>query len=93
MERPRCAHCRNPIKQHHAAVEDGEKSFHQDCWDEARPSAIAEQVTAQADKQAEYQERIASGGLAALLSPYVSGLPTQRDTAVRPDGSAQSVPA
>jgi hypothetical protein len=88
VERPRCAQCRNPIKDHHVAVTDGERSFHQDCWDETHPAAIVEQV----DKQAEYQQRIASEGLAALLSPYVSTMPSQRaSAAVRPDSS--SVPA
>lgn len=37
-------------------------------------------------EQRDYEQRIASGGLAALLSPYVSGLPVQRK-------SADSVPA
>jgi hypothetical protein len=78
VERPRCVHCRNPIKDHHVAVgpTDTDRSYHEDCWKEASPEAVA----AQEDKQREYEQRIASGGLAALLSPYVSTLPHQRDT-------------
>jgi hypothetical protein len=82
VERPRCSHCRNPIKERHAVVNDGDRSFHEDCWNEVRPTVIAEQ----ADQQRDYERRIASEGLAALLSPYVKGLPAQRN-------SAESVPA
>jgi hypothetical protein len=82
VERPRCVHCRNPIKERHTVVNDGDRSFHEDCWNEARPAVIAEQ----ADQQRDYERRIASEGLAALLSPYVKGLPAQRN-------GAESVPA
>ena len=94
MERPRCAHCRNPIKPHHVAVADGDRSFHEDCWEEARPALVVAQVQRHVDQQAEYQQSIAQGGLAALLSPYVSTLPSQRDSeAVQAAGAARSVPA
>lgn len=84
MEHPRCVHCRNPIKEHHVAVgpTEGDRSFHEDCWTAARPVVVAQQ----AEQQADYERRIASEGLAALLSPYVKGLPAQR-------GGAESVPA
>jgi hypothetical protein len=84
VERPRCNHCRNPIKDHHVAVgpTTGDRSYHEDCWREAGPQVAA----AQLEEQRAYQERIASGGLAALLSPYVSVLPHQR-------GNSTAVPA
>ena len=125
VERPRCVHCRNPIKDHQAAVgpNEGDRTFHEDCWKAAHPEAtpsavdrpvvVAEQrsepvleqaveqpvepVAEQAaepvtepvaeqrrpetsSEQRDYEQRIASDGLAALLSPYVSGLPVQRAT-------------
>jgi hypothetical protein len=123
VERPRCVHCRNPIKEHQAAFgpREGDRTFHADCWKATHPDfsppvvdrqvAPAEQrvaplverlpepepVAAQAvepvvepvveqrrpepsSEQRDYEQRIASGGLAALLSPYVSGLPVQRAT-------------
>jgi hypothetical protein len=85
VERPRCVHCRNPIKEHQVAVgpTEGDRSFHEDCWNAARPAVIAEQ----ADQQRDYERRIASEGLAALLSPYVKGLPAQRGVDV------ESIPA
>lgn len=101
VERPRCNHCRNPIKEHHAALTDGDGSFHEDCWKSTHPDhtppvadvpeGAAEQVVEQSapepsSEQRDYEQRIASGGLAALLSPYVSGLPAQRN-------STQSIPA
>ena len=76
MERPRCVQCRNPIKEHQAAVGEGDQRFHEDCWSEARPAVIAKQ----ADQQRDYERRIASDGLAALLSPYVKVFPAQRST-------------
>ena len=140
MERPRCVHCRNPIKDHQAAVgpTEGDRTFHEDCWTAAHPDAVAcapsvasaddrpvaaasaddrpvaaaEQLVEQrqpessseaseaseaepssdqpvaeaSSEQRDYERSIASGGLAALLSPYVKGLPAQRN-------SAESVPA
>lgn len=50
------------------------------------PEPAAEQVVPEpaareaSSEQRDYEQRIASGGLAALLSPYVSGLPVQRKT-------------
>lgn len=82
MDRPRCDHCRNPIKERHPLVCDGDRSFHEDCWQASQPAVIA----ARADRQRDYERRIASEGLAALLSPYVKELPVQRS-------SAASVPA
>lgn len=129
MERPRCVHCRNPIKEHQAAVgpEEGDRTFHEDCWSAAHPDqapggaapvpAVAAQPAAPAlaaspvaegqlveqrtpesaesvtrpvpepsSEQRDYEQRIAHDGLAALLSPYVCGLPAQRD-------GVQSIPA
>lgn len=116
MDRPRCVQCRNPIKEHQAAVgpREGDRTFHEDCWKashsepaaaavdvpvvavEAAVEAVVEQRVPEAardarvqepsSEQRDYEERIASGGLAALLSPYVSSLPAQRAT-------TQSVPA
>lgn len=121
MDRPRCVQCRNPIKEHQAAVgpKEGDRTFHEDCWTASHPEAApaaadAPVVAAAADapvvavetvveqrvpdaardagvpertsEQRDYEQRIASGGLAALLSPYVSGMPAQRDT-------TESVPA
>jgi len=134
VERPRCVHCRNPIKDHQAAVgpHEGDRTFHEDCWKAAHPEAVpsavdrpvvvaeqrsepvleqaagpaagqavepaaepdepaAEQVAEQrrpepSSEQRDYEKRIASDGLAALLSPYVSGLPAQRAT-------TESIPA
>lgn len=117
VDRPRCVQCRNPIKEHQAAVgpREGDRTFHEDCWTASHPvpapaaadvpvdavevvavEAVVEQRVPEASpdarvpepssEQREYEERIASGGLAALLSPYVSGLPAQRET-------TESVPA
>ncbi len=36
-------------------------------------------MTSGAEQQRDYQRRIASEGLAALLSPYVTSLPQQRE--------------
>lgn len=50
------------------------------------PEPAAEQIVPEpavreaSSEQRDYEQRIASGGLAALLSPYVSGLPVQRKT-------------
>jgi hypothetical protein len=76
VDRPRCVQCRNPIKEHQAAVGEGDQRFHEDCWSDARPAVIAKQ----ADQQRDYERRIASDGLAALLSPYVKVFPAQRST-------------
>ena len=127
VERPRCVHCRNPIKEHQAAVgpQEGDRTFHEDCWTAAHPgqapggaapeptapavaaqpvaSAVAEgqlveqrtpesaetaarPVAETSSEQRDYEQRIAHDGLAALLSPYVCGLPAQRD-------GVQSIPA
>lgn len=88
VERPRCAHCRNPIKESHKAAgpKPGDRSFHEDCWNEVGATVTAER---QVEKQKDYEQRIASQGLAALLSPYVSGVPEQRGT----DAPNRSVPA
>jgi len=124
VERPRCVHCRNPIKEHQAAVgpEEGDRTFHEDCWSAAHPdqapgdaapapaaAAVAEgqlveqrtpesaesaetaesadpPVPETSSEQRDYEQRIAHDGLAALLSPYVCGLPAQRD-------GVQSIPA
>ncbi|MGZ5417168.1 MAG: hypothetical protein ACXWDI_08320 [Nocardioides sp.] len=103
MERPRCVHCRNPIKEHQAAVgpTEGDRSFHADCWSATHPddtpppvdrpvapveAADEPRIVEQSDQQRDYERRIASEGLAALLSPYVTGLPTQRN-------KVESVPA
>lgn len=85
MERPRCVHCRNPIKDSHKAAgpSEGDRSYHEDCWNEVGETVVSEQ---KADRQKDYEERIASEGLAALLSPYVSGFPQQR-------GNNEAVPA
>ena len=116
MDRPRCVQCRNPIKEHQAAVGPGEgdRTFHEDCWKASHPEpapaavdvpadavdvvaaevvaveAVVEQRVPEAapdahvpepsSEQRDYEQRIASGGLAALLSPYVSGMPAQRAT-------------
>lgn len=83
MERPRCVHCRNPIKESHKAAgpTPGDRSYHEDCWNEAGAVVVPQQAAA--DQQRAYEEQIASHGLAALLSPYVSKLPEQRSTAPR----------
>ena len=112
MDRPRCVQCRNPIKEHQAAVgpREGDRTFHADCWKASHPEpapaavdvpvagveTVVEQrlpetapdsgVPKPSSEQRDYEERIASGGLAALLSPYVSGMPAQRAT-------TESVPA
>lgn len=86
VERPRCVHCRNPIKESHQAAgpTPGDRSYHADCWREVGDTVVAEQSQ---DQQRDYEERIAAQGLAALLSPYVSRVPEQRGT------TADSVPA
>lgn len=73
----RCSHCRNRIKPHHATAgpANAESSYHVDCWAEAKEQAV---VTS-AEQQLDYQRRIASEGLTALLSPYVSVFPQQRE--------------
>lgn len=76
MDRPRCVACRNPIKEHQPAVgpTPGERTFHEDCWNLAQTRA----VEGRQEEQRDYESRIASDGLAALLSPYVSTMPEQR---------------
>jgi hypothetical protein len=88
VERPRCVHCRNPIKEHQAVVGDGDNRFHQDCWNEARPGVIEEQ----ADQQRDYERRIANEGLAALLSPYVKVFPAQRSSTGEPTDAPTDAP-
>jgi hypothetical protein len=89
VERPRCVHCRNPIKESHKAAgpTPGDRSYHEDCWNQVGATVVAEQP---ADQQRQYEENIASQGLAALLSPYVSKVPEQRGTEA---SSSESVPA
>jgi hypothetical protein len=79
VERPRCVHCRNPIKESHKAAgpTEGDRSYHEDCWNQVGAAVVAEQ---QVDRQRDYEQRVASEGLSALLSPYVSVLPHQRGT-------------
>jgi len=79
VERPRCVHCRNPIKESHKAAgpTPGDRSYHEDCWNQVGDVVVAEQSH---EQQREYEERVATQGLAALLSPYVSKVPEQRDT-------------
>ncbi|MGA9748495.1 MAG: hypothetical protein WBQ50_13640 [Nocardioides sp.] len=81
MDRLRCSHCRNPIKPHQATSgpASGENAFHEDCWAEAGQSAATG-----AEQQLDYQRRIAREGLAALLSPYVTTLPQQREGSSSP---------
>jgi hypothetical protein len=73
----RCSHCRNRIKPHHvtAGPANAENSYHADCWAEAKDQPV---VTSEQQQQ-EYLRRIASEGLTALLSPYVSVFPQQRE--------------
>ena len=77
MDRLRCSLCRNPIKPHHATAgpASGEGVYHEDCWLQAERPPVADKV----EQQLDYQRSIASGGLAALLSPYVSVLSSQRE--------------
>lgn len=79
----RCSHCRNRIKPHHttAGPANAEGSYHADCWAEAQKQA----AMTSAEQQREYQRRIASEGLAALLSPYVSVFPQQRESGASPN--------
>ena len=42
---------------------------------------VKQRIPQPSSEQRDYEQRIASDGLAALLSPYVSGLPVQRATA------------
>lgn len=79
MDRPRCQHCRNPIKDHQAATgpAEGERSYHEDCW----PQAQHEMAVTGPSSQEDYLRRIESEGLSALLSPYVSVFPSQRGIA------------
>ena len=79
----RCSHCRNRIKPHHATAgpANAEGSYHADCWAEAQVQA----AMTSAEQQREYQRRIASEGLTALLSPYVSVFPQQREAGAPSD--------
>lgn len=63
----------------------GDRSYHEDCWNQVADEVVA---TASLDRQRDYEERIATQGLAALLSPYVSKVPEQRATV-----ASESVPA
>ena len=92
MDRPRCLHCRNPLKPHQATSgpPSGEGSYHQDCWAEAAAQVAVDFVAQRAERQQEYQRQIASQGLAALLSPYVSSVPQQRETGL-PAGPALAI--
>jgi hypothetical protein len=79
VDRPRCLHCRNPIKDHQPATgpTEGDRSYHEDCWRQAQ----LPQSGADASHQEEYRRRVAAEGLVALLSPYVSAFPSQREGA------------
>ena len=81
MDRLRCSHCRNPIKPHHATSgpADGDRTFHEDCWSEFQSQSAASRLEQRMEQQLEYQRRVASDGLVALLSPYVSVFPQQRE--------------
>lgn len=76
MDRPRCQHCRNPIKDHQPAAgpAEGPRAYHEDCWRLAQQEPAGTGGSSQED----YERRIASEGLAAVLSPYVSVFPNQR---------------
>jgi hypothetical protein len=82
VDRPRCLHCRNPIREHQPATGpvDGDRSYHEDCW----PLAQSQPAGPDGSAQEDYEHRIASEGLAALLSPYVSVFPSQRVDAAQP---------
>lgn len=64
LERHRCAHCRNPIRNGKqlpaGSAGAGESWFHSDCW-----------ASVQAAKQEDYHRRIQAKGLDALFAPYV----------------------
>jgi hypothetical protein len=77
VDRLRCSHCRNPIKPHHltSGPAAGDRTFHEDCWAEAQAQTVASRI----EQQLDYQRRIAAEGLVALLSPYVSVFPQQRE--------------
>jgi hypothetical protein len=77
VERLRCVHCRNPIKPHQqvAGPESGDRTFHEDCWEQARNAGPTSET-----RQRDYEQQIAENGLSALLSPYVCVLPRQRET-------------
>jgi len=80
VERTRCTYCRNPIKTHQAAIgpKPDDRSFHQDCW----PLAQNAPTHSGPEQQLDYERRIAVDGLAAVLSPYVTVLPAQRQPAL-----------
>ena len=79
VDRPRCAHCRNPIKAHQvpAGPSPEQHPYHEDCWGQAQDLT---RITGR-ERQQEYERSIATGGLVALLSPYVSVVPDQREPA------------
>ena len=52
-------------------------SYHEDCWTELQERATSPGL----EQQLDYQRRIATGGLAALLSPYVTDVPEDREEA------------
>ena len=54
--------------------------------DEVAEPVVEQRRRQPSSEQHDYEQRIASGGLAALLSPYVSRLPVQRT-------GAESIPA
>ena len=63
MDRHRCSKCRNPIRNlavSRAGAGDDDAWFHLDCWDQLCAS-----------EQENYERRVSSEGLAALLAPYV----------------------
>jgi hypothetical protein len=79
MERHRCTKCRNPIRNvavgRHGA-DDG-AWYHPDCWDEVCSS-----------EQERYERQVESGGLAALLAPYISAGPTSAAASATASASA-----
>jgi hypothetical protein len=63
MTRHRCTECRNPIRSLAVARPGAHEDawYHPDCW--------ARVCTSEQEK---YERRVESGGLAALLAPYLS---------------------
>lgn len=67
MERHRCTHCRNPIRNVAVACDgDEDRWYHPDCWD-----------VVCASEQERYQRAVREDGLSALLAPYVSSGPVR----------------
>ena len=66
MEHHRCNKCRNPIRAFAVPCPSatGCDWYHPDCWADQRAS-----------EQREYEEKVRSAGLPALLAPYVTRVP------------------